>query len=421
MSSSIPEEDAQRLVARSAPRPAQRGSARTRAVLALDDLERLARRHLPRCVHGFVAGGAETEASLRANRAAFADHALLPRVLIDTAGRSQRRTLLGQEWAAPFGIAPMGGSAVAAYRGDAVLAAAAERASIPFVLSAASLIPMEEVARINPAAWFQAYLPGEPARILSLLERVGRAGFGTLMLTVDLPVPGNRENNERNGWSMPLRPTPRLLLDGLAHPRWLLGTALRTLARHGMPHFENMDAERGPPIVSRSLVRAVGQRDRLTWDHVALMRDRWQGRFVLKGILSPEDARIARARGVDGIVVSNHGGRQLDGALAPLRALPAIVAEAGPMAVMLDGGIRRGTDVAKALMLGADLVFLGRPFLYAAAIGGGEMVDHAIGLLGEEIDRTMALLGLTRLGPEAADRLVPAWDAATLDQRTANP
>ena len=373
--------------------------------MALDDLEGRARRFLPRPVFGYIAGAAETNSSLRANRAAFQDWGFVPRVLIDTSRRSQARGVFGQEYAAPFGIAPMGASALAAYRGDLVLARAAAQASIPYIMSASSLIPLEEVAKANPAGWFQAYLPGEPARIIAQMDRVAAAGFGTFVLTVDLPVPGNRENNERNGWSMPLQPTPRLAWDGLTRLGWLFGTAFRTLRQHGMPHFENMDAGRGPPILSRDLVRAVGKRDGLTWDHIRMMRQHWKGRLVLKGLLAPGDAVLARECGVDGIIVSNHGGRQLDGSIAGLRALPAMVEQAGNMAVMLDGGIRRGSDVLKALALGAQAVFVGRPLLYAAAIGGEDGVAHAIRLLSEEIDRNMALLGITGLDGMTEDLL----------------
>ena len=224
------------------------------------------------------------------------------------------------------------------------------------------------------------------------------------MLTVDVPVPANRENNTRTGFSIPLRPSLRLLADGLGHPGWSLRTFGRTL-RAGMPHMENMDAHRGPPILSRDLVRAIGRRDGLSWDHVDLIRQRWRGRFVLKGVLSPADAAEARRRGIDAVWVSNHGGRQLDGALAPLHALPAIRAEAGTMAVLFDGGVRRGTDVLKALALGADLVFLGRPFLFAAAAAGLAGVRHAIGLLGAEVERDMALLGVTELGALGPDHV----------------
>lgn len=383
------------LSGRHAPRAAGR---RLHRFLSLDDFDAASRRHLPWMLHGFVAGAAEAGASLRGNAAAFGEYGFVPRVLADVSGRSQATTLFGQQYAAPFGIAPMGIGAICAYRADVVLARAALAARVPMVLSASSLIPLEDVRREGGASWYQAYLPGEVARIESLVDRVAAAGYGTFVLTADVPVAANRENNVRNGFRLPLAPSPRLFWDGVTHPSWLLGTALRTLLRHGMPHFENMDATRGPPILSRDLVRAVGRRDQLSWDHLLLIRRRWRGPLVVKGILSVADARLARERGADGIIVSNHGGRQLDGAVAPLRVLPAIKAVAGDMAVMLDGGIRRGTDVLKALALGADFVFVGRPFLQAAAVGGEEAVRHAIRLLSEEIDRDMALLGVRSLG-----------------------
>ncbi len=366
---------------------------RLRDMLALKDFDAAGRRHLPRSVYGFIAGAAETDSALRDNRAAFDDWAFVPRTLADVSGRSQAVTLFGRRYAAPFGIAPMGASALAAYRGDLVLAKAAAGANVPMIVSGASLIPMEEIREAG-SHWYQAYQPGEPDRIEALVDRVAAAGFETFVLTVDIPVPANRENNVRTGYSMPLKPTPRLVLDALSHPAWLLGTWLRTMRRHGMPHFENMDATRGPPILSKNLVRQVGRRDQLGWEHVALIRRRWKGNLVLKGILAREDAGLAREHGVDGIIVSNHGGRQLDYAVAPLRVLPGIVAEKGNMSVMLDGGIRRGTDVLKALALGADFVFLGRPFLFAAAIGGEAGVRHAIAILSEEVDRDLALVGL---------------------------
>jgi L-lactate dehydrogenase (cytochrome) len=368
-----------------------------RRFLALHDFEDAARRHLPRMLHGFVSGGVETDWTLRENRAAFGDWAFVPRVLVDTSGRSTAATLFGRAYAAPFGIAPMGASALIAYRGDLVLAQAAAAANIPMIMSASSLIPLEEVRRNGPNTWYQAYLPGEAARIEPLVDRVAAAGFDTFVLTVDVPVAANRENNIRNGYAIPLKPNLRLAWEGITHPRWLLGTLLRTIARHGMPHFENMDAGRGPPIVSRTLMRAFGERDRLNWQHLELIRRRWKGRLVVKGVLAAADARIARESGCDGVIVSNHGGRQLDGAIPSLRALPEVAAEAGGMTVMLDSGVRRGTDVLKALALGAQFVFVGRPFLCAAALGGEEGVAHAIRLLAEEVNRDMALLGINRL------------------------
>jgi L-lactate dehydrogenase (cytochrome) len=373
--------------------PAQKTPRVLRKILALEDFEGVARKRIPRPIFGYVSGGVETNASLRGNRAAFDDLAFVPKTLVDTTSRTQQTRLFGRSYDLPFGISPMGGTAMAAYQGDLVLARAAAKANIPMIMSGAALTPLEQLRQQGPTAWFQAYLPGEDDTITRMVERVARAGYDTLVLTVDVQVAANRENNVRSGFYTPLRPSLRLAWDGLIRPRWLLGMLARTLILHGMPHFENM----GPrvPLISRTGERGRGRRDQLSWRHVELMRRLWKGRLVLKGILDKDDARIARDSGVDGVIVSNHGGRQLDGSVAPLRVLPGIVAQAGDMTVMMDSGIRRGTDVLKALALGAHFVFLGRPFLYAAAVAGEPGVQHAIRLLREEIDRDMAMLGIT--------------------------
>ena len=389
-----------------APTPPARLARRLRRILSLEDLEPAARAFLPRPVFEFVSGGVESNASRADNRAAFAELGFVPRVLTDVSRRSQATSLFGRTYAAPFGLAPMGMSALAAYRGDLVLARAAAAANVPMIMSGSSLIPLEDVAREGRTAWFQAYLPGEPERILALVDRVERAGFDTLLLTVDVAVSANRENNVRAGFSTPLRPNLRLAFDGLIRPRWLLGTAARTLLRHGMPHFENSYATRGVPILARNVLRDFGARDHLDWSHLELIRRRWKGRLVVKGIMHKDDARRARETGADGIIVSNHGGRQLDGTVSPLRVLPEIAAVAGDLPVMFDSGVRRGTDVLKALALGACFVFVGRPFLYAAAIGGEPGVRRGIDLLSQEIDRDMALLGINTLAEMRAELLM---------------
>ena len=379
---------------------------RLRRALSLDDFERMARRHLPRPVFGYVAGAAETDWSYRDNRAAFAEYGFLPRMLVDVSRRSQQVSLFGRTYASPFGIAPIGICALYAYRGDLVLAQAAAKDGIPMIMSASSLIRLEDVVAQSPGAWFQAYLPGDASQIVPLIERVARAGFDTLVVTVDSQVAGNRENNIRAGFSTPLRPTLRLAWDGLTHPRWLAGTFLRTLVRHGMPHFENNFHVRGAPILSPNVLRDYSDRGHLHWDHWRTVRDMWKGTLVIKGILDARDALRARDLGADGIIVSNHGGRQLDGAVAALRVLPAIAAACPGMPIMIDGGVRRGTDVLKALALGAQCVFLGRPFGFAAAVGGADGVERAIALLRAEIDRDMAMLGVTDLRKLDASWLV---------------
>ncbi|OWW19912.1 alpha-hydroxy acid oxidase [Noviherbaspirillum denitrificans] len=366
-------------------------------ILSLDDFEDAARRHLPRPLFGYISGAAEDNRSLDDNREAFDEYCFLTRVLVDVSQRSQGISLFGKHYSAPFGIAPVGISALSAYRGDIVLAESALQANIPAIMSGTSLIPMEEVAARAPGTWFQAYLPADESRIDGLVDRIARAGFETLVVTVDIPVWANRENNIRAGFSTPLRPSLRLAWDGLVRPRWLAGTLARTLLTTGMPHFENSFATRGAPILSRTAIRDTTGREHLNWTHIARIRRAWRGPLVLKGILHPDDAERARSVGADGIIVSNHGGRQLDGAASALRMLPHVLDRVGDLPVMLDGGIRRGTDVLKALALGARAVFAGRPFMYAAAVAGSAGVGRAIQLLHDEVDRNMAMLGINRL------------------------
>ncbi len=374
-----------------------------RRILSLEDFERPAERLLPNCLFQFVSGGVETNASLRENRNAFQDYDFYPQVLNDVSERSTGATLFGEQFSAPFGIAPMGGSGLSGFRADLAFAEAAAQEKVPFILSGASLIRMEDIAAANPDTWFQAYLPTARDDISALLDRVAAAKFRTLVITVDVPVSGNRENLVRAGFSSPLRPTFQLACDTLGHPRWLFGTWLRTLMKHGMPHYENTDVVRGIPVFSRDAFR-THLRDSLSWRDLQWIRDRWRGRLLLKGVLAASDAVKAREIGLEGVIVSNHGGRQLDGAVAPLRALPAIKEATRDMALLFDGGIRRGTDVIKAMALGADFVFVGRPFLYAAAIAGGAGVAHAITLLRAEIHRDLALLGCRDMG-EVKDRV----------------
>jgi L-lactate dehydrogenase (cytochrome) len=380
--------------------------ASLRRIFSLEDLEPAARRHLPKRLFGFVEGGVETNTARDANRSAFNAWSFRPRVLVNTVGRGLGASLFGKIYNAPFGIAPMGATSLMAFEAERVLAEAAGAQNIPFILSGSSLMPLETILKANPDAWFQAYIPGDRDRIGKLVDRVARAGYGTLVVTVDVSVAGNRENNARNGFMLPLRPSLSLAWDGITHPRWLTGNLLRTLLTRGMPHFENVDAERGAPVISANAERSFGRRDALSWDDIAWIRDRWPGTLVLKGILAAEDAHYAESLGIDGIVVSNHGGRQLDGAMPSLAALPDVRAAVGNMTVTLDSGIRRGTDVLKALALGAQFVFVGRPFLFAAAIGGVAGVRHAISLLSLEIDRNMAMLGCTALGQVGPDLLV---------------
>jgi L-lactate dehydrogenase (cytochrome) len=292
---------------------------------------------------------------------------------------------------------------LSAYRGDIVQARAALRQGVPMILSGTSLIKMETVMQEAPGTWFQAYMPRQLSEIASFVARIEAAAAPVLVVTVDAAVTPNRENNIRNNYKTPLQPSLSLLWAGITHPRWSMGTFMRTLVQHGMPHFENLGTERGLPLVAKDLSRDFSGREHLDWEMLKAIRKQWQGPLVVKGLLHPDDARQARNLGADGIIVSNHGGRQLDGAVAPLRVLESIVEVSGAMIVMVDSGFRRGTDVLKAIALGAKCAFVGRPFNYAAAVAGEAGVHHAIGLLAAEVRASLGLMGLTSL-----DQVTPA-------------
>lgn len=363
--------------------------------LSLHDFEAMARKRLPGPLYAYVSGAVEDAVSVTLNRAAFQRYGFIPNVLVDVSRVDMTTTLFGQTYSAPIGLAPMGISALTSYRGDLVLAAAAADRQVPFIMSGSSLIRLEEVVEAAPRTWFQAYLPGDQRQIDALIDRVAAAGVQTLVITVDTPVAANRENNVRAGFSTPLRPSLRLAYEGLTHPRWLLGVFLKTIIKHGMPHFENNYATRGAPIMSGSVLRDFSDRGHLNWEHVTAIRARWKGPMILKGILNPRDAIKARTLGMDGIIVSNHGGRQLDGSAAPLQVLPSIVDAVPDTVVMIDSGIRRGTDVMKAMALGAKAAFIGRPFNYAATVAGQPGVAHAIKLICDELKRDLGLVGVS--------------------------
>lgn len=383
--------------------------ARLQRYLSVADFERAARRRLPRLVHAFVSGGCEDEVSLLANRAAFQAYMLRPRGLVGVAGISQSVELWGRRYQSPIGVAPMGVTAICRHECDRAIALAAREAGIPYILSGASTYPLERLQQEVPGIWYQGYLPGEEERLGRIIERLKRAAIEVLVVTSDTAVAGNRENNERNGFSIPFRPSLKLALDGALHPRWLVQVLARTLLSGGVPRFENLYEEAGPPITGEPAQGFRGGRDRLTWEHMSWLRDRWPGKLVVKGLLHPADAREAVSRGLDGIIVSNHGGRQLDSALPSLQALDTICrAVPRTFPVMVDSGFRRGTDVLKAIALGARLVFAGRPFLYGAAVAGQAGAYRVAQILSSEIQRDLALMGVPEIGGLGRDRVVRA-------------
>jgi L-lactate dehydrogenase (cytochrome) len=255
-------------------------------------------------------------------------------------------------------------------------------------------VPLEAILEEAPRSWYQGYIPGDEEMIKDLVARLLRASVPVLVVTVDVPVASNRDLEKRLGFSVPLRPQWSLAIDGLRHPRWTMETLFRTLLRDGTPTLPNFTGQQtGRKIIAMPTASARVGRDRFTWKHVAFIRRLWPHALVVKGILSPEDARLAVQHGVDGMIVSNHGGRQLDGAISAMDVLPHILDSAGDLPICVDGGIRRGTDALKALALGAQMVFVGRPMLYAVTSGGQGHVELAIRILSDEIQCDLALLG----------------------------
>jgi (S)-mandelate dehydrogenase len=360
----------------------------------IEDLRQAARRRLPRGLFEYVDRGSEDEVSLRANRAGFERIRLLPRVLGDVSGRSLETTLFGTTLSMPMAIAPMSPAGLCWHEGEMALARAAAAMGIPYTLPTESMTALERIAEVGGRLWFQLYLWNRREYSYALIERVERAGYEALIATVDTCVAPNREYNSRNGFAMPIRPGLRAALDVLAHPGWMLGTLGRYVLSSGLPIVANH------PQAYRYAIFREGPDDAtqicrsMTWDDIRTLRKKWPRTLMVKGILHPADARLAVDAGADAIVVSNHGARNFDSAIASIDALPAVVAAVGgKVPVLLDSGIRRGSDVLKALALGANAVLVGRAALYGIGAAGEAGARHALGLLEAELDKTMAYAG----------------------------
>ena len=374
--------------------------------LNIRELQQASRARLPAGVHAFVERGVEDDISVAANLAAFRDLKMQPRVLRGVASIDLSTDILGQRVCAPMAIAPTGGNGMLWYRGDEALARAAAAAGIPFTISTASSIDVEEIARAGGRLWFQLYMWEDRKLSHAAMDRAWASGCDTLFITADMAVPPNREFMRRMGFGLPFKVGRRSLLDIVSHPRWALGVMGRYVLNGGLPRQANLPLELKGTLTRDPQRRASFVNDTLDWDEVKGLRDRWKGKFIVKGVMRGEDAQTALAIGADGVVVSNHGGRSLDCSAPTVSVLPEVVSAIGGRGTILfDGGIRRGTDVVKALALGADAVLLGRATLYGLAAAGQPGVEQALAILKAEIRRTMGLTGSRTIAEVSRDLL----------------
>ena len=369
------------------------------------DLREMAKRRLPKWLFEFVDRGTEDEIALRNNREAFSRIQLRPRMLVDVSGRKLDTTVYGKEHKMPIGIAPTGAVGMMWYQGELHLARAAKEAGIPFSLATGSITSMEEVAgEVGGTLWMQLYMWADRRLSHQLVRRASNAGFEALLVTVDGVVAGNREYNRRNGFSVPFKYNSRNTTDVLMHPRWMLGVLGRYIANGGMPQRANFPDELKGKITTEYGGTKETRSDSLNWDDLKALRDIWPGKLLVKGLLHPDDAERSLEYGADGIIVSNHGGRNCDAAPSPIEVLPEIVKAVGDRTTILfDSGVRRGSDVVKALALGAKMVLIGRSTLYGTAAAGEAGAKRALDIYRGEISRTMAQIScnkVSEIGPQ---------------------
>jgi L-lactate dehydrogenase (cytochrome) len=374
-------------------------------ISASTDYRAAAQRKLPPFLFHYIDGGANAEHTLKRNVSDLADIALRQRVLRDMSQLSLEIQLLGETLAMPVALAPVGLTGMYARRGEVQAAKAAASKGIPFTLSTVSVCPIEEVApAIDRPMWFQLYVLKDRGFMKNALERAKAAGVTTLVFTVDMPVPGARYRDAHSGMSGP-NAALRRMLQAMTHPAWALDVGLL-----GRPHdLGNISAYRGNPTGLADYIGWLGNNfdPSISWQDLQWIRDFWDGPMIIKGILDADDARDAVRFGADGIVVSNHGGRQLDGVLSSARALQAIAdAVKGDLAILVDSGVRTGLDVVRMLALGADTVMLGRAYIYALAAAGEAGVSNLLELIEKELRVAMVLSGAKSIGEISADSLV---------------
>jgi (S)-mandelate dehydrogenase len=376
-----------------------------------DDIRVLARKRLPRIAFDFIDGGVDGEAALERNRVAFDRYRLLPRYLIDVENRSQAVNLFGQDYASPFGISPMGIAGFFRPGADLMLARAAARFDVPYIMSSASCDSIEAaMAEAPKTTWFQIYGTRDPAITLDLVRRAKALGVRVLLMTVDTPVMGKRERNIRNGFRRPMKMTPSVILQGLSRPGW----TYRYLTQGGIPTMENWRPYAPAGASAGAIADLYGEQTPApaqTWSIFEQVRKAWDRPLVVKGVMHPADALKCAELGANGVMVSNHGGRQLDSAPGSIDMLPAIAdAVGGRMEVLIDSGFRRGSDVGKALCLGAKAAFFGRPAMFGVAAGGETGAGEVINIMRQEISLLMGQLGWTDLGKAGPDSLIDLLD-----------
>jgi isopentenyl diphosphate isomerase/L-lactate dehydrogenase-like FMN-dependent dehydrogenase len=376
----------------------------------LADMRNAARRHLPKGVFEFIDRGAERELALDENIRAFERLKLRTKFLVDLSVRDMGTEIFGKRVAFPLAIAPTGIAGLCWYQGELALARAAAAASVPFTLAATSITAMETVARTaGGRLWFQFYMWKEEELALEMVARARDLGYEALFITVDTALGRTREYNDRNGFTDPISLNARFLTDMALHPRWVAGVIGRYVMNGGMPRHENYPKKYRHRITRGRADEAPQNSQAVTWEHVARVRQLWPGPLVVKGILTGEDARRAVASGADGVVVSNHGGRALDSAAATIDMLPEVVAAVGGRAtIFLDSGVRHGSDIVKAVALGADAVLVGRATLYGIAAAGQAGAEKVLSLLATQFEKNMGYIGCRRVS-----ELSPAIFAGT--------
>lgn len=370
------------------------------ATLNYHELRAMAQRFLPRGVFEYIDRGSEDEHALRELAQAWRHWQLRPQVMVDVTQRDCSTTIFGRQQASPVVIAPTAMAGLVRHNGEVLMAQAAAQAGVPFCVATQSITPIERIAAMAPGAdlWFQLYHWEDRALAHDLVRRAHDAGARVLVLTADTVIAANREYNTRNGFGIPLQPSARGAWDVLSHPRWLVSTLLRSSLCDGVPTFAHYPPEFRSAVTRPSISKRIQVAQSLSWEDIAALRKLWPGPFVLKGVLRVEDARRAMDCGLDGVVVSSHGARNVDSTPAPIDVLPDIADAVGKhLTVLMDSGVRRGSDVAKALALGARGVMVGRLPLWGMAAGGTRGAAHALALLREELLSTMALTGCPSL------------------------